>query len=173
MGRPSRQIMIRAEDAAQLQALELGDGVHPKVRLRASLLRLHREGWTAARLAIHFARTEQSIHNDLTRFEQHGVQGIADALRSGRPVKLLPVHEAVLMGKLDEDRLWTAAQLVEVLGEEFKLQITPQTVRQHLCALGYSWKRARYAPGKPLDPQVEQQHRASLDTLKRGHWTAN
>nr|WP_263862384.1 winged helix-turn-helix domain-containing protein [Deinococcus detaillensis] len=101
------------------------------------------------------------------------MQGIADALRSGRPVKVLPVHEAVLMGKLDEDRLWTAAQWIEVLGEAFKLQITPQTVRQHLSALGYSWRRARYAPGKPLDPQVEQQHRASLDTLKRGHWTAN
>ncbi|TSA78608.1 helix-turn-helix domain-containing protein [Deinococcus detaillensis] len=109
--------------------MELGAGVHPKVRLRASLLRLHREGWTASRLAIHFARTEQSIHNALTRFEQHGVQGIADALRSGRPVKVLPVHEAVLMGKLDEDRLWTAAQWIEVLGEAFKLQITPQTVR--------------------------------------------
>lgn len=173
MGRPSRQIEIRAEDAAQLQALELSAGVHPKVRLRASLLRLHREGWSAPRLAVHFARTEQSIHNDLTRFEQHGVQGICDALRPGRPVKVLPVHEAVLLAKLDEDRLWTATQLAEVLNEECRLQITAQTVRQHLSALGYSWKRARYAPGKPLDPDVEAHHRASLDTLKKGRWTAN
>ncbi|MGY2897387.1 helix-turn-helix domain-containing protein, partial [Deinococcus sp. UYEF24] len=169
----SRQIEISVENAVELQALELGAGVHPKVRLRASLLRLHREGWSAPRLATHFARTEQSVHNDLTRFERHGVQGISDALRSGRPVKVLPVHEALLVAKLNEDRLWTAAQLAEVLEEEFKLQITAQTVRQHLLALGYSWKRARYAPGKPLDPQVEQQHRASLDTLKKGHWTAN
>lgn len=173
MGRPSRQIVISAADAAQLQQLELSAGVHPKVRLRASLLRLHREGWSAPRLAVHFARAEQSIHNDLTRFEQHGMRGIIDAPRPGRPIKMLPAHEAVLVGKLGEDRLWTAAQLAEVVNDECALQITAQTVRQHLLALGYSWKRARYAPGKPLDPQVEAQHRAALDTLKKGRWTAN
>ena len=173
MGRPSRQIEIGAEDAVQLQALELSAGVHPKVRLRASLLRLHREGWSAPRLAVHFARTEQSIHDDLTRFEQHGLRGIADAPRLGRPTKLTPAHETVLKAKLAQERLWTATQLAEVLSDEFALQITAQTVRQHLSALGYSWKRARYAPGKALDPEVEQQHRASLDTLKKGHWTAS
>lgn len=173
MGRPSRQIVISAEEAVQLQALELGTGIHPKVRLRASLLRLHKEGWSAPRLAVHFARNAQSIHNDLTRFEQHGVRGINDAPRPGRPIKLLPAHEAVLTARLEEDRLWTAAQLTEVLSKEFGLQITAQTVRQHLCALGYSWKRARYAPGKPLDPEVDAYHRASLDTLKKGHWMAN
>ncbi|MGY2894775.1 hypothetical protein ACVWZX_002795, partial [Deinococcus sp. UYEF24] len=35
MGRPSRQIEISVENAVELQALELGAGVHPKVRLRA------------------------------------------------------------------------------------------------------------------------------------------
>lgn len=173
MGRPSRQIESCAEDADQLQALELSAGVHPKVRLRASLLRLHREGWSAPRLAVHFARTQQSIHHDLTRFEQHGVQGITDAPRPGRPMQLTPAHEARLKIKLDEDRLWTAAQLAEGLEADFGLQVTAQTVRQHLLALGYSWKRARYSPGKPLDPEVEQQHRASLDILKKGHWTAD
>lgn len=79
----------------------------------------------------------------------------------------------MLKTKLDEDRLWTAAQLAEVLEAEVGLQVTAQTVRQHLTALGYSWKRARYSPGKPLDPDVEQRHRASLDTLKKGHWTAD
>ena len=84
------------------------------------------------------------------------MQGINDALRLGRPVKVLPVHETLLLAKLAEDRLWTTAQLAEVLEKEFKLQITAQTVRQHLSALGHSWKRARHAPGKPLAPQVEQ-----------------
>ncbi|GGR15770.1 helix-turn-helix domain-containing protein [Deinococcus ruber] len=173
MGRPSRQLVIDDEVALQLQALELGTGVHPKVRLRASILRLHREGWSAPRLAQYFARTEQSIHNDLNRFEQHGLRGITDAPRLGRPVKLQAIQEALLIAKIDEDRVWTASQLAEVLEAEFGLHVTPQTVRQHLSSLGYRWKRARYAAGKALDPDVEQQHRASLDTLKKGRWTAN
>nr|WP_229776781.1 helix-turn-helix domain-containing protein [Deinococcus ruber] len=113
------------------------------------------------------------MHNDLTRFEQHGLRGITDAPRPGRPVKLHAVQEAMLTAKLDEDRVWTAGQLADVLEAEFGLQVTPQTVRQHLSALGYSWKRARFSPGKALDPDLEQQHRASLDTLKKGRWTAN
>jgi transposase len=173
MGRPSLQIEISAEDAEQLRVLELSSGVHPKVRLRASVLRLHREGWAVPRLAAYFGRTEQSIHNDLKRFEQHGVLGIADAQRAGRPIKLTPQHEAVLRTKLEENRLWSAAQLAEVLREECRVQFTSQTVRAHLKTLGYSWKRAWYAPGKALDPDALQQHRASLDTLKRGLWTAN
>ena len=43
----------------------------------------------------------------------------------------------------------------------------------HLRRLGYSWKRARYAPAKKLDPEVRKEHQASLETLKRGHWTAD
>jgi transposase len=173
MGRPGRWIEISTAAATQLQALELGPGVHAKVRLRASLLRLDREGWSVPRLAVHFARTEQSIHNDLTRFEQRGLRGIADAPRPGRPVKLPSAQETMLRVKLEDDRLWTAIQLADILAAECGLQITAQTVRQHLMAMGYRWKRARYAPGKPLDPDVEQQHRASLDTLKKGRWTAN
>ena len=173
MGRPSRSIEISPEDATPLRALELSSGVHPKVRLRASVLRLHREGWAAPRLAAYFERTEQSVHNDLSRFERHGVAGIADAQRTGRPIKLTPTHEVVLRAKLEEDRLWSAVQLAEVLRAECGAQLTAQTVREHLKALGYSWKRARYVPGKALDPEVEQQHRVSLDTLKKGHWTAD
>lgn len=173
MGRPSREVIISDTEATQLRDLELGAGVHPKVRLRASLLRLHREGWNVPRLAKHFARSEQSVHTDLTRFEQHGLLGLTEAQRPGRPLKLTPTHEAVIETKLQEERLWTAVQLAEVLSTDFALQVTAQTVRHHLSSLGYSWKRARYVPDKPLDPETRREHEASLETLKRGHWTAS
>ena len=44
MGRPARKIAISDEDDVQLRELELNVHIHPKVRLRASLLRLHRIG---------------------------------------------------------------------------------------------------------------------------------
>jgi len=44
MGRPARKIAISDEDDIQLRELELNVHIHPKVRLRASLLRLHRIG---------------------------------------------------------------------------------------------------------------------------------
>jgi transposase len=36
-----------------------------------------------------------------------------------------------------------ATQQAEVLEEEFSLVVTPEAVRQHLLAMGYSWKRTR------------------------------
>jgi transposase len=55
-----------------------------------------------------------------------------------------------------------------VLEEEFCLVVTPEAVRQHLLAMGYSWKRTRYVPNKAPDPQQEREAREDLEDLKRG-----
>ena len=46
--------------------------------------------------------------------------------------------------------------------------MTPEAVRQHLNAMGYSWKRTRYVPAKPADPEEEREAREELEGLKRG-----
>ena len=79
MARPARRIDISPEDDLLLRELETSPHTHPKLRLRASILRLHRQGWGIPRLSDHFARNRQAIHNDLTRFEQYGVAGLVDA----------------------------------------------------------------------------------------------
>jgi transposase len=45
--------------------------------------------------------------------------------------------------KLSEERTWNATQLAEALEEEFGLAVSPEAARQHLHAMGYSWKRTR------------------------------
>ncbi|WP_135227864.1 helix-turn-helix domain-containing protein [Deinococcus fonticola] len=55
--------------------------------LRASILRLHRTGMTVQQLSAHFDRNHQAIHNDLTRFEQHGLAGLADQAPRPRPTR--------------------------------------------------------------------------------------
>ena len=89
MGRPVRQIEITEADDLQLRELELNPYIHPKVRLRASILRLHRTGMTVQQLSAHFDRNHQAIHNDLTRFEQHGLAGLADQAPQPRPTSSL------------------------------------------------------------------------------------
>jgi len=46
--------------------------------------------------------------------------------------------------------------------------VTPEAVRQHLISMGYSWKRTRYVPNKPADPDEEREAREELNALKRG-----
>jgi transposase len=71
-------------------------------------------------------------------------------------------------GKLSEERTWNATQLAEALGQGFGVEVTPEAIRQHLQAMGYSWKRTRYMPNKPPDPEQEREAREELEGLKKG-----
>ena len=68
----------------------------------------------------------------------------------------------------EEERTWNATQLAEALEESFGLEVSPEAVRQHLRSMGYSWKRTRYVPNKPPDPEQERKARDELEALKKG-----
>lgn len=173
MARPARRVEISQTADDLLRELETSPHTHPKVRLRASILRLHRLGWSIPQLSNHFGRNHQAVHNDLTRFEERGISGLADECPPGQPRRVTPEMEQFLHEKLREPCFWNATLLCEALQEKSQLLIGPRALSNHLRRLGYSWKRARYSPAKTLDHEVAQQHQASLETLKRGHWTAS
>ena len=54
MARPARRIDISPEDDLLLRELETSPHTHPKLRLRASILRLHRQGWSIPQLSYGF-----------------------------------------------------------------------------------------------------------------------
>jgi transposase len=74
--------------------------------------------------------------------------------------------EALMTERLTQERTWTASQLTDEIATAFKVRVTAEAIRQHLKALGYCWKRTRYLPCSEVD--AEREHRASLETLKKG-----
>lgn len=173
MPTPLRFLSLTPEQDETLRELELNAHINAKVRLRASIIRLNNAGWSAAWLAAHFGRNPQSIHNDLDRFEEHGVAGLADGKARGAKPKFTAEIEAFIHTKLSEDRVWNSSLVAEAVEETFKIRLGREAVRMKLRELGYSWKRSRYAPGKKADPELVAEHRASLETLKRGRWIRN
>lgn len=171
MPTPLRFLRLTSEQDEALRELELSPLVNAKVKLRASIIRLNGAGWSAGRLAEHFGRNPQSIHNDLNRFEKGGVSGLADGKAEGAKPKFTSEIEAFLHTKLAEERIWNSALLSEAIEEKFGVSLRREAIRVKLLELGYSWKRSRYAPGKTADPKVVAEHQASLETLKRGRWT--
>lgn len=171
MPTPLRFVHLSAEQNHSLRELELNPLVNAKVRLRASIVRLNSVGWSAARLASHYGRNPQSIHNDLDRFEEHGISGLGDGKATGAKPKVTPEIETFIHTRLAEDRVWNSTLLGEAIDEEFGVSVKREAIRVKLLELGYSWKRTRYAPGKQADPEVISEHQASLETLKKGHWT--
>ncbi len=168
---PARFLDLTAEQDQTLRELEVSPVVNAKGRLRASIIRLNKAGWSAPRLAKHFRRNLQSVHNDLDRFEQFGVEGLADGKATGAKPKVTPDIESFMQIKLAEERVWNSTLLGEAVEEQFGVKLGREAIRVKLLELGYSWKRTRYAPGKQADSEVVAEHQASLETLKKGHWS--
>ncbi len=169
MATPARYLHLSAEQDETLRELEVSPVVNAKVRLRASIIRLNKAGWSAPKLATHFGRNLQSVHNDLNRFEQFGVEGLADGKATGAKPKVTPDIESFMQLKLVEERVWNSTLLGEAVEEQFGVKLGREAIRVKLLELGYSWKRTRYAPGKTADPAMVAEHQAALETLKKGH----
>jgi transposase len=171
VGYTHRYISLTEEQDTELATLERTPGINPKVQLRASIIRLSSKRHPIAWLVTHFKRSRSSIEADLDRFDQHGIEGLADGQAPGQPAKITPEIAAFLERKLLEDRTWNCSQLAQEIQAEFSVDIKRDTIRIKLLELGYSWKRGRYSPGKTLDPAVVAKHKAELEELQKKRWT--
>ncbi len=125
-----------------------------------------------AAIAAYTGRGAASVLRDLDRWEERGFGGLADRTAPGNPPRITGEARAFMEGRLSEDRTWNASQLAEEIEGRFGFSVTPEAVRQHLLSMGYRWKRTRYVPSKPPDPEEEREAREELGALKRGPWRA-
>ncbi len=165
---PSRCIRLTEQEDARLREIEQAPYFKPKVRLRAQVLRLSHRGSNLQTVSAYTGRSRASVGRDLDRFEERGFEGLFDGRAPGNPPRITEEMRSFMETKLREERTWNATQLAEVLAESFGVDLTPEAVRQHLRSMGYSWKRTRYVPNKPPDPEQEREAREELEELKRG-----
>jgi transposase len=165
-----RFIKLSPEEDTQLRHLEQAHGIHPKVRLRASILRLSNQGFSVTQLVQHFARDNITIYNDFNRWEQSKLEGLIDGKAKGNPRKFTPEITAFIQLQFKQDRAFSCSQLIELIKTHFKVSIAREAMRVHLLELGYTWQRSRYVPEKPTDPEVVRQSQVAIESLKKGHW---
>ncbi len=168
MAGKSQHPTLSSEEDEQLRRIEQSEHFRPEVRPRAQVVRLNAAGWSRRRIAQHAGRTYGTICQDLKRWHERGVEGLANAPATNQPEKLTLEMRELVLEKLQEDRTWTCWQLVEAVEQKFKVGVSAEAMRKRVRELGYCWKRARYVPCREIDPELEHEHRASLETLKRG-----
>ena len=166
----SRCIELTKEEDIRLREVEQSPHFKAKVRLRAQVLRLSNRGSNISTISAYTGRGRASIARDLDRWQERGLEGLADGRAPGNPPRITEEAKAFLQEKLSEERTWNATQLAEALSGRFGIGVTPEAVRQHLLAMGYSWKRTRYVPNKAPDPEEEREAREELQGLKKGRW---
>lgn len=170
-GKP-QYLKLSVEEDQQLRRIEQSPHLKPKVRLRAQVIRLNAADWSRRKIAEHTGRTYATVCQDLGRWRERGIEGLADGVASNQPEKLTPEIRSFVLEKLQEERIWTCSQLVDAVRESFGLLVGREAMRLRILEMGYCWKRTRYVPCREIDTEMEREHRASLDTLKRGHRTS-
>jgi transposase len=170
--RAHRFIQLSDEENEQLRTLEQNPHINSKVRFRAQILRLSHAGMSIERIAEHVGKSYEVIRRQFNRWETQGFKGLADHYDNhGQKPLITQEIKDYLTTKLSEDRTWTCSQLAEAVASHYDVKVSPQSIGRHLRRMGYSWKKGRLIPSKQVDAKELKEHQASLETLKRGHWS--
>jgi transposase len=129
------------------------DGAY-RVAKRLQAVVLNSEGRTSGELANLLKAPRSRVSEWLARYQAHGVEGLLEGHRSGRPLELTPAQQKQLDDILDsgpvayglDTGIWTSPMVAWVIKEEFGIHYHPGHVRRLLHRLGFSdrWQRYTY-----------------------------
>lgn len=167
--RPNRYVSLSQEENEKLRELEQNALTRPKVRLRAQILRLSHKGLGMEDIAEHVGKSYNMVRATLNRWQRERYAGLADHYEHhGQKALISDEVKNFIQGKLAEERTWSCTQLAEAVAKHYQVSVGREGIRKRLKELGYSWKKGRFVPQKRPSDEVLKQHRAALDTLKRG-----
>lgn len=170
--RANRFIKLSEAANEKLRTLEQNPHIHRKVRLRAQLLRLSHEGVSMQRISQYAGKSYDTVRTTFTRWEREGYAGLADHIEhQGQNPLITEDIKTFMAGKLKEERTWTCEQLSAAISENYGVEVGAEGIRLRLREMGYSWKKGRFTPAKRPSEDELKQHKAALDTLKKGRWS--
>ena len=139
-----------------------------RVAMRAHLVLLSDRGYKVPDITDLHNVKDDTVYKWFDRFDEEGPPGLYDREREGRPPKIDEEAEEELKRVLKappieegyEATRWTTPKLAEHLEKELGTDVHPETVREALQRLEFSWKRPRR--DLPDDPDYEE-HIAEID----------
>jgi transposase len=122
-----------------------------RVSIRAHMILLSDRGYSAPNIADIHDVTDPMVYKWIGRFDEEGPAGLYDRDREGRPPKIDEEAEAEIEKLLESDPTehgenasrWTAPRIAEHLRNKQGIDVHPDTVRDALKRLEYSWTRPR------------------------------
>lgn len=152
------------EELKRMKRQEVG-----RVAVRAHIVLLSSRGYSASQIATIHDVTGPMVYKWFDRFDEEGPSGLYDREREGRPKKITDeVEEEIerlLEGNPTEEgenaTRWTTDRIAEHLERELDVDVHPETVRDALDRLEYSWTR----PRRELPPTDPEAYRKRLATI--------
>jgi transposase len=159
---------LTEQDASALERLAHSRTAPHRVVQRAQIIWASAQGEMVPAIARQVGLSAFRVRAWLHRFNRHGLAGLADAPRSGRPRR----HDETVRGTAialarTKPRslglpfaLWTLARLQQALQERHGLYVTPATLWKWLQAEGLVWKRQQSWFQVQVDPAFSEKRGA-------------
>jgi transposase len=140
---------LTAQEADAVKSFASSRTAPHRVVQRAQIIWARVQGEPVPAIAHHVGLSAFRVRAWIHRFNRHGLAGLADAPRSGRPRQ----HDETARGTVialarTKPRslgcpfaLWALARLQQALQEHHGLHVTPATIWKWLQAEGLVWKR--------------------------------
>jgi transposase len=157
-GRPS-EIRITLNDEQRQELRRLAREAIGRVSERAHFVLLSDQGKSAPEIGALMGYSAQAIYPWLERYQRHGVAGLYDEPRSGRPP-----NEPYLVGIVQAQTSqppnnfgypepgWTVNGLLRHLRQRFRVWVSRSTLRRALPQAGFVWGRPKLVLPQRRDP---------------------
>ena len=150
------------------------DGAY-RVAKRLQAVVLNSQGRTSGELAAILRAPRSKVSEWLARYQAHGVEGLLEGHRSGRPAQLTATQRQQLGDILDngpvgyglDTGVWTSPMIAWVLEEEFGVHYHPGHVRKLLRELGFSVQRPKRILARADRSQQDRWHRRTYPNRKK------
>jgi transposase len=149
------------EQLAAVERLLGQETLHRRVRERLEMVKAHALGQDVVQIARWCGRTVETVRYWLQRYQEHGVSGLRDAPRSGRPRRADAAYWAALEAAVGTPPrelglgfdAWTSARLARYLAEQTGVHLSDGWVRALLGELDFVCGRPKHTLHHLQDPQ--------------------
>jgi transposase len=150
-------LYVTVTDEQRAELVGVSQRAVGRVALRAQMVLLSDRGRSVPEIAAIHGCGHDVVRTWLHRYAAHGVAGLDDLPRSGRPPRDRLARQIVDAQASRPPRraglaqtCWTVALLAAFLAARCGLVLSGTTVRRHLKAAGWRWRRPRWAPASAL-----------------------
>lgn len=134
-----------------------------RVSERIHFVLLSDKGYSPPQIGAILGYCAVTVRMWLERYQEHGLAGLFDEPRSGRPSLTSPEEDEHITSTVKQSPtdhgykvgFWTIAMLLTHLGQLLGVQFSPTTLRRRLHQARFRWRRPRLAPAEKEDPETE------------------
>jgi transposase len=159
---PQHLIALSAHDRSVLQTLVHQRELAPRLRERLEMVKAADLGADLAAIARWSGRSPKTVRRWLAQYAAKGIAGLADAPRSGRPIKA----DVAYLGALEQAvataprtlglafDVWTSARLSIYLAAQTGVVLSPGWLRALLARQGFACGRPKHSLTHLQDPEA-------------------